>query len=793
VNATPASRRGLARIFRLGYTRILMQSREVTWREAIFAAVAAAAACLVFYAPIRAAGMNLFQAVINDIGGYSSWMPPWNYAAKGYLRGLFPIWVDISDSPPNVYVWVSSYFNPILLWTIPFDFLKVADIYFLSRVWLMCITAYIFCRSGMGMSRSGAALAAVAFAFSGIAQKRFLTVEMGVPWIIPLLLLSVQKTLKSPRIGWAMLFAISVALSIYAGHPILAFYSFFMAGLWALFLLTQKSSTGGGAVTLILAGIISIFFSAPQFIPGLELMALGWNYHPAQPLQGGYLARGVYSLAFPWLTGTNKFNLITVMLAPYLGLIPLFLAVFGIVHIRKSGAQTSFFAAYFLAFLGLSFMLPIFSALGHIPPLDRIMNTVAAFPSISLACAITAGRALDLGRDNAPQAGRLVKWCGGGVVVTLVCGLYGRWLIGRLSGSPRTGFLMMHTKEACSALAGELIAGVLLFAAAGVCFHMMSRERKHFAALVVFLAFSGLFVNNLGWNHENPGYFEKIRRSRAVEYLKNNFEEGYTTVTQCDYMDPNMYMATGVKNFLVVLVLHPTRYVKLLAKLNGVDNPEKAGLSELRRISEKTFYISLPARWFNTPLSDLLGIRYDFVCRKPLPRSSGPVFCGDAAVYESPSALPDQFLSGRLELVGGEDEALERLIGLERGEEKTVILASGDSGVEVAALPPAFEGNAGSSEVMRRDWQEVEIAVDARRDCLLLFRRLYYPGWEARVDGVPTRIMRADYLWQAVRVPAGKHRVEFRYVPAGFGIALWGFIASVVCAAGVLIPLRRKK
>ena len=52
----------------------------------------------------------------------------------------------------------------------------------------------------------------------------------------------------------------------------------------------------------------------------------------------------------------------------------------------------------------------------------------------------------------------------------------------------------------------------------------------------------------------------------------------------------------------------------------------------------------------------------------------------------------------------------------------------------------------------------------------------YFPGWQATVDDVPVEILPADYIYRAVPVRAGSHRVEMRfrptYLPLGAGISL---------------------
>jgi uncharacterized membrane protein YfhO len=46
---------------------------------------------------------------------------------------------------------------------------------------------------------------------------------------------------------------------------------------------------------------------------------------------------------------------------------------------------------------------------------------------------------------------------------------------------------------------------------------------------------------------------------------------------------------------------------------------------------------------------------------------------------------------------------------------------------------------------------------------------IYYSGWEAYVDGERRPILRANLLFRGVEVPAGHHRVEFRFRPLSVG------------------------
>ena len=73
----------------------------------------------------------------------------------------------------------------------------------------------------------------------------------------------------------------------------------------------------------------------------------------------------------------------------------------------------------------------------------------------------------------------------------------------------------------------------------------------------------------------------------------------------------------------------------------------------------------------------------------------------------------------------------------------------------------------------------VVIEVDSDRPGVLVLHDLYYPGWEARVDGVQGTLLRANLLFRGVEVPAGHHIVEFSYHPlslANLSVAARGLL-----------------
>ena len=79
--------------------------------------------------------------------------------------------------------------------------------------------------------------------------------------------------------------------------------------------------------------------------------------------------------------------------------------------------------------------------------------------------------------------------------------------------------------------------------------------------------------------------------------------------------------------------------------------------------------------------------------------------------------------------------------------------------------------------------------TEASGERLLVLTQAYVPGWEASVDGAPVPLVRADYFFQGVYLPAGAHRVELHYRPRSLlvGLALTAIalvVAVVVFALG---------
>jgi hypothetical protein len=154
--------------------------------------------------------------------------------------------------------------------------------------------------------------------------------------------------------------------------------------------------------------------------------------------------------------------------------------------------------------------------------------------------------------------------------------------------------------------------------------------------------------------------------------------------------------------------------------------------------------------------------------------------------------MPRAWLAEETRVIEDPRAQLARLAAPDFDPRREVILDSVDSATHLPTPPPHPEGSPGSARIVRYEPEWVAIEVEAERPALLVLSDLHYPGWEATLDGSPAEILRADYLFRAVGVPAGRSQVVFRYRPGSLwiGAALSGI--GVLAAGGWLFVGTRR-
>jgi hypothetical protein len=87
--------------------------------------------------------------------------------------------------------------------------------------------------------------------------------------------------------------------------------------------------------------------------------------------------------------------------------------------------------------------------------------------------------------------------------------------------------------------------------------------------------------------------------------------------------------------------------------------------------------------------------------------------------------------------------------------------------------------------------QSVEIDVEAAAPALVVIAQSFYHDWHASVDGRPTPLLRANYGFQAIQIPQGRHTVQLIYQDHAFYLgAILSGIIWLVCLLCSLWPRR---
>lgn len=186
----------------------------------------------------------------------------------------------------------------------------------------------------------------------------------------------------------------------------------------------------------------------------------------------------------------------------------------------------------------------------------------------------------------------------------------------------------------------------------------------------------------------------------------------------------------------------------------------------------------------------LLNVRY-IVTQRPLegvPPYLRLVHQGSGAVYENLVALPRAMVVGAWSVASPAKAILDSVSAGTRDAAAFTWLEK-DPGI-----PQSDVTGAGATIASYR-LNQVEVDVETVAPALLRVSDLWYPDWTATVDGARAEVLKADYLLRAVAVPAGRHRVTFRFASPAVRTGLLLSLGSLVVVLGLLAAdlLKRRR
>ena len=735
-----------------------------------------------------AAGVPVKNPITTDVVSFT--FPMQMLAVDLIKSGQPPLWNPyILAGTPLLANFQSAPYSPTNLVYFMFERLTAWSIQIILQHILAAVFTFLLLRH-FKVGKLGSALGGIAFAFSGYnliwSQWNGHTLAGA---FVPLILLFEDLWLKKGKLVWGLGVSLTLFMQIVSGYPQVVIYTgLAMFLLWLVGLCKEKVYV----IRSVVLGaflVLGLGFSAFQILPGAELLKLSQRAVEPHPFEWAFLPFSkVITFIAPDFFGNHATKNYWgpqdyTSNTGFVGVVAFSLATLSLAYIKKR--KEIFFAAV-LASAGLFFSFPTPISIFLWKSGFLGLNAASAHRALilfTLGVALLAG----FGLDKLIESKKRNLWAIG--VSALVLFSYGVWagtLYWLSKSSPEIYEPLIRGIPKYIVALRNSVLPLAAFFATGIVFYIMPRVglvRK--VALGLFL-FSVLVFElfRFGWKFTPFSPRGMVYPTTPVlDFLKEQQKPLRTTGA---YVIPiNMRMPYEIESLEGYDAVYPLRISQLIAAINS----GKSGTDPVGR------YGTVDNTGSN--VLDLLNTKYHLTIKRnikqdPDPKGEIPLGYQDqkfslafedksVAVLESEAALPRAKMFYNIKVLQGETEILDSLLGQDFVGSETIILE------EEVSLGAKVKENA-TNDVSFKVYKETESVIDvsSSKEGILFVSDADYPGWKAYVDGVETRIYRANFAFRAVKVPEGKHEVRFVYRPDSFykGLRLSG--VSLLLGVGIL-------
>ncbi|OGG01347.1 hypothetical protein A2Z33_02960 [Candidatus Gottesmanbacteria bacterium RBG_16_52_11] len=754
----------------MGKTAGKNRLKKITGRlmPAILPAVLIAGAWLFFARPYLTAGLIPFP------GDYLvSFFPPWNAAygmpvknaampdiitqiypwktltMEAWKSGQIPLWNPYAFSgTPHAANYQSAVFSPLNLL---YGVLPMADAWSISVLLqpiLAAVFMFMFLRS-LGISGWSGATGSLAFMFSGFLVGWMGYATLGYALLfLPLSLYGVRRYLDTGRPAAALLVTAAISLSLLSGHFQISIYTVIFSLAYILY--AGRNSGWRTLAILLLHAAGGIGIAAPQLFLTYRAFADSTRSASAVPRE-----------IIPWQYLVTLFapdfygNPVTrndwfghyAEWASSIGTIPLVLVFTGgmLGTVRR---YRFFWAAAFLA-LFLAYDTPL-SALLFILKLPVLSSSAAGriIGIMSFSLAVLAAAGMDAVRASGRNdLGKFVRIAVAATLMLLVI-----W-------SVVTVFPVFSPERTHIALRNLVLPTILTVACLTALIAGAVRVPKSWITVTLcIVAALELLRFSLKWMPYAP---------RSLLYPETGVLKFLRARAGNDRIFGNIGSEVGTTFRLQLIegydALYQGRYGQFINSASA-GRPDPGGRSVVSFDKHGTY---------RDRMMSLLGVRY-LIHRLSDGRSvwAYPYWDYPAGVftqvyrddqywvYEYKDALPRASLMSDFVLRHTDQEIVGLLLSADFPYRDAVILET-DPGLQPEAGP-------GSASITQYSPNSVTVTTQSDADKILLLSDTYDTGWRASIDGRQTPVLRADYDLRAVAVPAGRHTVEFKYLPEEF-------------------------
>src|SRR5579859_6612042 len=704
-------------------------------------------------------------------GDYSAFGYPLAYYYREcFWRGELPFWNPYNDcGAPFLAQWNTLTLYPLSLFYLLFPLSWSLGMFCLGHLFLAGLGMYFLAHRWTG-SRLGAALAAAAFAFNGLTWRALLwpnnIAALGwMPWVV----LAVEEAWRQGGRA-VILAALAGAMQMLAGAPEIILQTWFVAGaLWVAEIFRGELPRARMTGRAVVAGILVAGLAAAQLLPFFDLLAHSQrdvNYGDASWAMPSYgWANFLVPLFHCWRNHlTSAFVQINQnwISSYYLGAGVAGLALLALWHVR----QRRVWLLGALVFLSLNLALGengwAYKALKEVVPQVGFMRfpikfVVLAVFALPLLAAFGAAWL-----EGLPAETRARKWKRvGGLALGLLAAMAVILWFAYKYPLPTDDFTVT-LKNTCV----RALFMILIFC----CLTLSRLDARSSSARWLRMALVPLLWFDV-FTHAPANCSTAARWVYEPDSIRRYFNWE-------DKLRPGISRAMQGKASVSRMISQASkdpendvngRRLALFLDYNLLDHaPKLDGFYslELREIYDVVGWMYSTTNE-NPTLRDFLGVSHisnptnivDWIPRQSfLPMVTAgqkPVFADNTNTFYN--------------LVGSFEPQRTVYLPLEaRGQ----VHATNQANAKILS-PPRFLSP-----------QHLRVEVESDAPAMIVVAQAFYHPWRAYVDGARTPLWRANYAFQALEVPAGRHEVNLVYEDRNFIYGLVVSLASLfICGA----------
>lgn len=638
---------------------------------------------------------------------------------------------------------------------------------------------------------------------------------------LPVVLFFLERAINRRRFFDFTLVSVALSLQLYEGHLQISFYTCLVVAIYFIWRSIHKYKSEKNVKSFSrlygYASIMTLLFfllSAASFSWWLEFkeqserkegmsyeLATNWSMSKKELLT--YIVPQFFGLSRPNYKDPGKIevfywnkDLPFTQTADYLGLLPLILTIAALFKYRERYVKIFFIMALVFQILAMGRYTPIYPFFYHYMGfkyfrVPKMMLFITAF-----SVAIMAGYGIqwllgDLDKKDKGFLKKLIYSILGFSGILFLMALYAevnqnslvQQFLPYLRGYGRSLNPTLVIPRYEYALDGMWLACILLLICSGLlALRFIKKIRLEIFALFLlgfFLAditiLNSKFINGVSVKDNvfiekdtAIDYFEKDKSTyRVFNAIRNWWKDEYLS-----YRITNKYMLYEKESVTGYEAVQMTRYNNYMNMMNLNNN-----LIDLLNVK----YIVLGKEDLNGKRGDRIG-KYEIVVDK------------DVKILKNLNTLPRAFPVHRARVLKDKNLILNWLASPNFDPSRVVLLEAPFEGTLSASTRSETE-----SEAVITLYKNDRINLDAKmvENGFIVLSEKYYPGWNAYLDGVPTKIHLADYALRAIYVPKGEHRIEFRYEPISNRLALYitfiSFSFVFVVVAWQCLNLYRQK